>query len=216
MKLSVVTPSIRPHYLDITQKCLELQTYSNFEWLVEVGLRRNGFTLPKDWNKLIRRASGDIVVILQDCIAIPHDALERIAALPHDRMAYTYPVGKTQGDGNVQWDWRKVKEDATGPELTANLWEIDYASAPTSMFFEVGGFDEDFCNGWSWENVEIAWRAFYAGYKFCVSRVTEGVALDHDAKAPHPFRNKLENNDQRANETRKRAERGDFRLSFLS
>lgn len=213
--ISVITPSIRPQHLDLAQRCLEAQTNQDFEWHVEIGFPSRGFTLPSDWNKLLRRCRGGIVVLYQDCISIPADALERIAALDHTRTAYTYPVGKQQGE-RVQWEWRRHWQQVHGNELLPpHQWEIDLASAPIALFQDVGGFDEAFNDGWSWENVEIAWRAEQAGYRFSVSSATEGVALDHDALTEHPFRNKRENNDRRANETRMAAINGHWQLTYL-
>lgn len=211
-RLTVITPSIRPQYLDLTQRCLEEQTYQDFEWLTQVGLRNRGFTLPSDFNMMLRRAKGDIIVILQDCITIPPDTLANIASLDHTKRAYTYPIQKEGGT----YDWRKYRHVALGKdEITGNMWEIDLASAPRSLFFDVGGFDEEFNKGWSWENVEVAWRAAAAGYKFYCSQATEGTAIDHDKAIEHPYRNKRENNDKRANETARRAERGHFKLDYL-
>jgi hypothetical protein len=211
--LSVITPSIRPQFLDGTQQTLEHQTYQDFEWLVEIGLRNRGCSLSKDFNKMLKRARGDIIVILQDCMVIPIDSLQRIAALDHEKKAYTYPVAK-----GGKFDWRKYRTTALGPDkakLTANQWEIDFASAPRSLFYDVGGFDERFDEGWSWENVEIGWRATFSGYEFYVSQEAEALAVDHDKLLEHPWRNKRPNNDQKANETWRRAERGDFKLSYL-
>jgi hypothetical protein len=205
-KVSVITPSIRPEYLHITQECLENQTNQDFEWLVEIGLRNRGFTLPTDWNKLIRRAQGDIIFIIQDCISFPTDAVEQIAKLDYDHKAYTFPVSK-----DSVWDWRKSEPR----KLTGNEWEIDMGAAPRSLFYDVGGFDETFCEGWSWENVEIGWRAVAAGYSFYSSHATEGIGIDHDALRPHPFRESLPKNAPKANETMRKAERGDYKKPYL-
>lgn len=218
MKLSVITPSIRPHYLDITQKCLERQTHQDFEWHVVVGLRNKGFALPTDWNRLLRMCTSDVVVLLQDCIHIPDDALERIAELDHTMTAYTFPVGKVKKiEDTPAWDWRKDTAKARNTDILPGPahWEADFASAPRSMFYDVGGFDEEFNDGWSWENVEIAYRAAKAGYTFKVSTVTSGVAIDHDALEENPFRNKKRNNDWRADNTRRSADMGEWKLDFL-
>ena len=212
MKISVLTPSIRPQYLDITQRDLELKTFQDFEWLTCIGLRNRGFTLPSDFNRMLRAAKGDTIFILQDCISIPRDALERIAALDHIKKAYTYPIKKQDGS----YDWRKYRETALGQdEITPNMWEIDLASVPRSLFFDVGGFDERFNKGWSWENVEIAWRAQATHYRFYCSQSTEGSAIDHDKVVKHPFRFSRENNDKRANETAEKARHGDYKLTYL-
>lgn len=205
--ISIITPSIRPQYLDKTQEALEQQTNQDFEWLVDVGLKNRGFTLPKDWNSLIRRARGDKIFILQDCIDIPNDAVEKIQTIDTDRRAYTFPILKV-GTG---YDWRKSEER----EITPNMWEADLALASKSLFYDVGGFDEAFCQGWSWENVEIAWRAGAAGYKFHLSHTIEGTAIDHDKELRHPFRDTLPKNDAKANETMRKAERGNWKLNYL-
>lgn len=228
MRISVLTPTIRPEFLGITQVTLANQTNKDFEWLVEEGDPAKGFTLPTDFNKMLSRAKGDIIVILQDCIEIPKTALEEISQLNHESTAYTYPVGKTQErppttddeeevvrQKEVAWDWRKHKQGITGASINPDHWEIDFASAPKALFYDVGGFDEDFNNGWSWENVELAYRASLAGYKFEVSNVTEGVAFDHDAHMPHPFRTTLEPNNRRATKSRVMADAGRIKLDYL-
>lgn len=206
MGISIITPSIRPEYLHITQECLENQTNQNFEWLVDIGLRNRGFTLPTDWNNLLRRAKGDIIFIVQDCISFSNDTVQNILTLDYDKKAYTFPVSK---DG--VWDWRKSEPK----KLTPNEWEIDMGAAPRSLFYDVGGFDEEFCNGWSWENVEIAWRAEAAGYAFYSSHAAEGNGIDHDAIRKHPFRETLEKNGWRANQTMEKARRGNYKMPYL-
>lgn len=212
MKISVITPSIRPEYLDMTQECLERQTFKDFEWNVVLGLRNGEWTLPSDWNRLIRQSSGDIIVMLQDCIKIPDDALERIAKLDHDMKAYTFPVGKAKYyDARAKWDWRKHVNGKVRPDQ----WEIDFASAPRSLFYDVGGFDEEFNKGWSWENVEIAQRAEMAGYNFFCDNKLAVTAMDHDAVMAHPFRTTREANNLRAYNSRMDAINGDWKKKYL-
>jgi hypothetical protein len=209
--ISVLTPSIRPQFLDITQRCLENQTFTDFEWIVEVGLRNYGYRLPSDLNRLLSRANGDRIVFLQDCIHIEPNALERIDMLPNHMI--TFPVGQVMSFGDEpSWDWRKHHDGS----ITPNQWEADFAAAPTQAFFDVGGYDESFNKGWSWENVEIAWRIRATDkYPFLCYSPIAGIALQHDAIIENPFRNKRENNDKRAEETRAKASRGEFLLNYL-
>lgn len=210
--ISVLTPSIRPEFLDLTQECLEQQTFNDFEWLVEIGLRSHGYQLPSDLNKLLKRAKGERVVMLQDCIKIEPNTLEMIDKLPNQMI--TFPVGKTlKFDGHVEWDWRAYKEW----DIQPHQWEADFASAPLQAFIDVGGYDEDFNNGWSWENVEVAWRInALQKYTFLCNPHIKAVALDHDQIRENPFRGKAPNNDKRAHETRLKAERGVYKLDYLS
>lgn len=211
--ISVLTPSIRPEYLNITQKCLEDQTFQAFEWLVEIGRRNQGFTLPSDMNKMLRRAKGERIVILQDCIRVGGNALERINNLSNDM--WTFPVGQTDDfeSENTEWDWRKTYTDGELPG--AHYWETDFGCAPKKAFFDIGGYDEDFNNGWSWDNVEVARRMYRAGYKgFCESSIV-GIALRHDKIIDHPFRGTRELNDKRADASKYRCDRGDYLLQYL-
>lgn len=209
--ISVLTPSIRPEYLHITQECLEKQTFTDFEWLTEIGLRNRGFTLPSDLNKMLKRAKGDRIVMLQDCIRIEDNALALINKLPNEM--YTFPVGQTMDfENQPEWDWRAT---FTGELLGPHYWEADFACAPTQAFFDVGGYDEDFNNGWSWDNVEVARRIARTGRRFFCERGIVGVALQHDKLRPHPFRRTLESNEKRAEASKYRCDRGEFKLSYI-
>lgn len=205
--ISVICPSIRPQYLKLTQDALERQTFQDFEFLVEIGLPSRGFTLPTAMNDMIRRAKGDIIVSLQDCIDIPDDFLEKVSKLDHS-MAYTFPIVKR----GLAGDWRSHKYGEVIPEC----WEIDLACAPKKLFYDVGGFDETYCNGWSYDNVEIALRAKAAGWKFFCDNTLKGDAIDHDAEIPHPFRKKLISNQWRIRYTQDEIDKGNFKLDYLS
>lgn len=146
--------------------------------------------------------------MLQDCIEVDKFVLDDISRLSDD--FYTFPVGK-KDNNSVHWDWRTNRNG----KITPNEWEADFACGPKEGFFTVGGYDESFSVGWSWENVEIAWRLQAAGYKFYCEPSIHGVAIDHDKEVAHPFRHKRENNDKRAEETRYRASRGEFKLNYL-
>lgn len=209
MRFSIITPTIRPQYLQMTKDTLAQQTVQDFEHIVMAGDPANGFTLPKDYNAALRKAQGDIIVSLQDCIEIPPTALERMGQLDHTRTAYTYPVVK-QGK---KPDWRMFKTD--GDEIDSQHWEIDFASAPRSLFFDVGGFDEVYCDGWSCDNVELAIRASFAGYAFRVKHPPAGSALDHDEILEHPFRNTLRQNAWRLHTTMADARAGEWKKSYL-
>jgi GT2 family glycosyltransferase len=212
MKFSVLTPSIRPEFLDITQETLEKQTFQDFEWIVEVGLRNRGHSLNKDLNKMLKRSKGDQIIMLQDCIRIEEHALERIAKL-NPSYFFTFPVGKVlKWEDMPLWDWRKKPESL---DIQPHYWEADFATAPRKAFFDIGGYDEEFDNGWSWENVALAWRAYFAGYRFMVEPNIPSIAIDHDKIKENPWRGKLVNNTERSNEAIKKAERGNFRLNYL-
>ena len=208
-KISIITPTIRPEYLSLTYECLKKQTYQNFKWLVEPDFPSDRFLLPKALNNAIGRAKGEIIVMLQDCIEIPDNFLEHIMNTYNGDFV-TYPVGKKNGK-NVDWDWRKEESR----EIQPQEWEADLAIAPRKSFFDIGGYDEAYCDGWSWENVEVAYRAEKAGYKFRCDNKVFGIAIDHDKIIKHPFRGTLRNNDWRARVTKQLADQGQWKLDYI-
>lgn len=214
MKISVLTPSIRPKGLAIVQRCLEKQTFKDFEWLVEIGLPKRGHDLSAAYNRMLRRAQGDIILSYQDYIRIPEDALQIISDLhaKHRRTFITYPVGKTLDWKKIEYDWR-----ASAPKeaIPYHHWEADFGSAPIQAFYDIGGYDEDFDRGWSAENVNVAERAEHIGYKFIVFKDLKAQAYDHDKKMKHPFRKSLEFNDTLIAIKREEFNSGGWKLNYL-
>ena len=184
MKISVLTPSIRPHGLEITRQSLLAQTFKDFEWLVDINWTGE-HDLNASLNRLLKRSRGEIVVILQDYIKIEPDALQRLVDTFKGNFT-TYPVGKTDTldySGQVKWDWRKhnIKE------IHWQQWEIDFGACPRDALVSIGGFDEELDRYWSCDNVNVGCRADLAGYKFECIGIT-AIAYDHDAFIEHPFR----------------------------
>jgi len=201
MKISIITPSIRPAGLEITKKCLGEQTFhrESFEWLVDINYT-NEHDLNQAFNRLLKRSKGELIVILQDYIKIQPDALQRLweAYEKDKRTFYTCPVGKVSNldySGEPKWDWRTTRNEP----LDFTLWEADFACAPKEALFKIGGFDEELDKYWSCDNINVGCRADIAGYKFGLLKDIRGVAYDHDAFIAHPFRSKYHpsfNNDR--------------------
>lgn len=210
-RISVITCSIRPEYLHITKECLDKQTFpkDKWEWILELDEPGADFGLPRAMNRALARCKGEITVHLQDCIEIPDDFLQHVADTYFGEFV-TYPLGKKNGD-SIEWDWRKNNNR----EIQPFEWEADLASAPLKAFYDIGGYDEAFCDGWSWDNVEVGYRAKAAGYNFMCDNNTSGVAIDHDKVIEHPFRGKLKNNDWRARNTELLCRIGDYKKEYL-
>lgn len=213
-KISVITPTIRPKGIVVIQRSLSRQIFQDFEWLVEVGIPERGNNLCASLNKMLRRAKGDTIVMVQDYIKIPNDALEKIQKLHEEnpKTFFTYSVAKTLDWKEVIPDWRHHGEKR---EIHPHEWESDFASAPLQAFKDVGGYDEQFDKGWSWENVNLAQRAHMAGYKFEVIPDIRSVALDHDKFETHPFRGKNENAELANGLYHSKIKFGNFKLNYL-
>ena len=199
MKISVVTPSIRPAGLKITQECLAQQTFRDFEWLVEIGKIHEGHDLNAAYNKMLRRAKGELIVSLQDFIKVKPDYLQKFWDVyqKHPDTFFTAPVGKVDNlnyEGSVKWDWRAWTngEDKTDfMPAKWDCWEIDSGAAPLKCLKEIGGFDEELDHHWSCDNVNVGCRADLAGYKFMNVFSNPALAFDHDAFMEHPYRSKF-------------------------
>lgn len=161
----------------------------DFEWLVEVGLTNTeGSDLNAAYNRMIRRAQGELVVSVQDYIKIPEDGLEKFwQAHKEDEKFYTAPVGKVPNErADPYWDWRNHQEG----DVNWKQWEIDYGAAPFEALKDIGGFDERLDECWGFDNVNVGLRAKLAGYEFGNVSDNKAVAIDHDFHMDHPHRDK--------------------------
>lgn len=193
-RISVLTPTIRPEGLKVTQECLRDQTFTEFEWLVEVNYTGK-HDLNAAYNRMLRRAQGTLVVSLQDYIRVRPDFLERWwQAYEENRTSFmTAPVGKVNAfdAGDMpRWDWRayRMNDKDTTRDNDFRCWEIDNGAAPLEVLKKIGGFDERLDEWWSSDNVSVGKRAHLAGYTFKCIFDNPGLAFDHDLHMPHPFR----------------------------
>lgn len=193
MKVSVLTPTIRPEGLEIVKNCLKEQTFTDFEWLVEVGIGRHD--LNKAYNKMLQRAQGELIISLQDFIKVRPDYLQKWwnAYQENPDTFMTAPVGKVDNvdyTGDIRWDWRAYRMNHIDylRDCKWDCWEIDNGAAPLAALKDVGGFDEQLDQWWSSDNVSVGKRAHLLGYRFKCLFDNPGVAFDHDAHMKHPFR----------------------------
>lgn len=218
MKISVLTPSIRPLGLEIVRIGLLKQTFTDFEWIVEIGLGTHD--LNAAYNRMLRRAKGELVVSLQDYSLIRPDYLEKWweAYLQNTDTFMTAPVGKVDDlnyASQPRWDWRAYRNDETKNirPCEPETWEIDNAAAPLQALKEIGGFDEALDGIWSSDNVNVACRAQLAGYKFACLFNNPVLAYDHDKFMEHPFRETFSGS---LNTKRMAMFRGGMKIDFLN
>lgn len=168
------------------QESLRKQTFKDFEWLTEVSFPEKGHDLNASFNRMIRRAKGELLVFYEDYTTVPENFLEKCWELyqKEPKTFWTFPVGKTLDWENIIWDWRK---DTNG-EIEYVGWEADLACAPLKALQDIGGFDEELDQYWSGDNLNVALRASLLHYKFKVYNGIQGIAYNHDKVIEHPFR----------------------------
>jgi glycosyltransferase involved in cell wall biosynthesis len=168
MQISVCTPTISTRKgLDMVAESLSKQTFRDFEWLVEVNVSGKP-DLNAAYNRMLKRAKGDIIVSVQDNIALEPQALEKIASARQGFWTYQLT--------NVA-DWRKGEMR----KMSEYDWEIDFGSAPRQALFDIGGFDETLDEGrWGFDNVNVGFRAFLAGHEIWVDPSIMATGVDHE------------------------------------
>lgn len=192
MKITVVTPSIRPEGLEVVHDTLAKQSFRDFEWVQKLSVPGPTSDLCFQMNQALAQAKGELIVFLQDYITIPPNGLERMWEMyvKHPNTCFTAPVGKVTDLSDpyapVTWDWRRYSQNHQ--DITYERWEIDWGSAPRIALERAGGFEERYDEGFGWENVDLAYRLQKLGYDFKVDCENAAVAWDHDKFLAHPYK----------------------------
>lgn len=195
IKISVVTPSIRPEGLVPIRESLLRQTMpkDEFEWLIDINVTGK-HDLNASFNKLIKRSKGELIVFYEDYTRILSDGLDRFwkAYKEFPDTCFTSPLGKVDAwTDSPRWDWRATKQDISQTDYTDCRWtscELDWGAIPKKILYDIGGFDEELDNWWSMDNVSVGDRANKLGYQFKCLFTNPAIAIDHDKIIKHPFR----------------------------
>ena len=157
--------------------------------------------------------SGELIVCLQDYIWIPPDALEKYlyAHTSHPEGILvtgvgnqysnpfpTNPKGKitvfdkpyTRRPEQLCWNDPRINFNRLSFSLAEPVeWEMNFASIPRKVIYELGGMDEQFdFEGFAWDNTYIAAKAQIAGYKIYLDQTNECMGFDHDGWWPNPLK----------------------------
>ena len=211
--VSVITASKRIDRLEITQQCLDRQTHKDWEWVVItpqsefLALDRlyghddnikvlidppkvedDVYALNKAINAGIKASEGELLVLLQDSIWIPPNALDKFwFHFKNNPQACVSGVGDQydQLDENgkpahkVWLDPRKRTDIGTFYECNSEDWETNYASLPKGLIYEIGGWDEQMDKFYAWDNVAVSFRLDKVGAKFYIDQTNESFSLQH-------------------------------------
>jgi hypothetical protein len=126
-------------------------------------------------NEGLRHISSQYVIFYQDFIDLPPDCFDKLLQLVDENTFVT--TCTINADGTQ--DGRYAKVDAAY-ECPPNFWEANVAIAPMKLVRELGGFDESYDQGWSWDNVNLAERAKILGAKFIIDETNQPKLLFHE------------------------------------
>lgn len=65
-------------------------------------------------------------------------------------------------------------------------WEANVALAPLGIVRQLGGFDEEYDKGWSWDNVNLAERAYLLGADFYIDETVKPNLHFHEKERSIP------------------------------
>ena len=202
MKISVITPTIRPEGVDIIRKCLNRQDFEDYEWIVASPFeykdcdlwlkdppkeKDDFWCLCKAWNQAYAHAKGELVVNIQDKIWFDHDLLSRfwfhyqnnpkalVGALGH-QYSDVDENGKPQ---TVVWTDPRWRGDISFQEVPPSEMEMTVCSIPKQALFDCGGIDEEYDKVNGAQEKEMCFRLRKLGYEFYLDHSIEYRALYH-------------------------------------
>lgn len=177
---SVLTVTKRSGWKNCLDRNIMAQTVSTHKvTVVEEGVnapaQKRKSNLNASLNAGLKLIKTDYVIFYQDFIDLPTNCFQKLLALVDEETFVTTctknPEGKTE-------DPRYLRADCPRP-CTPDEWEANVAIAPMKAIKELGGFDEEYDNGWSWDNVNLAERAALLGYKFILDESNRPQLLPH-------------------------------------
>lgn len=177
----IVTVSKRYGWVKGAIDQVNAQTIQPNKWIViqeghNAPPRREGTVsnLNASLNKGLRKVTAEYVIFYQDFIELPPDCFEKLLALASPDTFVTTCAPNADGTD----DTRYLGMDGPRPCEPAE-WETNVAIAPMGVMRELGGFDEEYDKGWSWDNVNIAERADMLGCKFIIDESNRPKLLFH-------------------------------------
>jgi hypothetical protein len=161
IKISVLTPSIREPGLEIVQKALRKQTFTDFEWLigspfnpkkvygewVPDNFTGGCWTLNRMMNKMISKASGELLISWQDFTYAKPDTLEKFYYhyLTEPTMLVGAVGNKYEDETWQKQTWQDPRERSDqGNYYNVNFNDVEWnlCSVPKQALFDIGGLDE--------------------------------------------------------------------------
>jgi len=199
MKISIITPSVRPEGLKIVDKALRRQTFRDCEWVVGSPINYNYgiwvkdpgknkgdyWSVYKTYNRMIKQASGELIVTWQDHTFSDPYTLEKFWLHYEDE-----PKTIVTGVGNKYTDetytaqtWQDPRErDDQGSYYRCfpNDIELNLASFPKKAFYDVGGFDEYMDKYSSLCGLDVLHRLDkLGGYDFKIDQTIKSFSTEH-------------------------------------
>ncbi len=184
--ISVISPSIRPEGLKLVEKSLKRQTHTDYEWLVDTSNEKNEgdyWGVYKAYNRLLKKAKGELIVSWQDYTYASPDTLEKFwfHHITEPRTIVGAVGNKYADDTWTVLTWQDPREQ--GMSYQECPWmsvELNLAAFPKEAFYAVGGFDEYLDKYSSLCGIDVLDRLrLLSGYKFKLDQTIKTYSLEH-------------------------------------
>lgn len=180
-KFSILTVSKRDGWQRRAKAQVKKQTIQPEDWIIiQEGVnappKKRASNLNASLNAGLKQIKTPYVIFYQDFIDLPPDCFEKLLALANQT---TFVTTLTKNDGDKLEDPRYLGVDGPRPCLPAE-WEANVSIAPMKALKELGGFNEELDDGWSWDNVNVAERADILGYEFILDESNRPQLLGHE------------------------------------
>lgn len=148
-------------------------------------------------NEGLRHIDTPYVIFYQDFIDLPKDCFKKLMGLVNNN---TFVTTVTKNDEQTpEEDPRYTRQDKAR-HCKPEDWESNVAAAPMDIIRALGGFEEEYDNGWSWDNRNLAERAAMLSCQFILDETNRPQLLYHPKIRDLPLN--AEFHDQVMNEIR--------------
>ena len=191
---SVLTVSKRTGWEKIAMKSIRRQTIQPKNWVIVTEFddveipgpngtitvcaspsRTKLSNLNASLNEGLRHIDTDYIIFYQDFIDLPEDCFEKLLELATPKTFVTTCTPNYDGTD----DGRYTGVDMPRP-CRPEEWEANVSVSPMQFLRELGGFDEEYDWGWSWDNVNVAERAAMLGAKFILDESNRPKLYPHE------------------------------------
>jgi hypothetical protein len=188
VKISIITPSVRPQGLELVNKALRRQTFTDTEWLVDMDDTKNKgdyWGIYKAYNRLIKKAKGELIISWQDYTYANPDTLGKFWQHYQDEpKTIVGAVGNKYVDDKwTVMTWKDPRERADKGSYhycKFNEIELNLASFPREAFYAVGGFDETLDAYSSLCGLDVLVRLnILGGWDFKLDQTIKTYSLEH-------------------------------------
>lgn len=196
--IDILTVTKRNGWVEATANCLNNQTLKDIRWIivyepnvkkvdtqgidtlwVEAPKKTRHSNLNASLNEGLRVVKSEVVIFLQDFIEINKNTINTLLV---DYLKTNAFITTATINPDGKHDARYTGTDSLR-EIEPKEWEANVAAAPMQAIYDLGGFDEEYDNGWSWDNVNLAERAELLGYKFYIDEAIK-PKLKYHIKEP--------------------------------